>query len=67
MKELVTLAREAVVAEFPDFELSHALRAFDLSAAAVPATADEDLDRLASCLGLDVAVLRAQFQDMHNN
>ena len=64
MKAFVTLAREAVSAEFPDFELSYALRVFDLSAVAAPASADEDLDRVASCLRLDVAALRAQFQDM---
>ena len=54
-----------MTAEFPDFELSYALRVFDLSAVAAPASADEDLDRVASCLQLDVAALRAQFQDMH--
>ena len=64
MKAFVTIAREAVSAEFPDFELSYALRVFDLSAVAAPASADEDLDRVASCLRLDVAALRAQFQDM---
>ena len=64
MKAFVTIAREAVSAEFPDFELSYALRVFDLSAVAAPASADEDLDRVASCLDLDVAALRAQFQDM---
>ena len=64
MKAFVTLAREAVSAEFPDFELSYALRVFDLSTVAAPASADEDLDRVASCLHLDVAALRAQFQDM---
>ena len=53
-----------MTAEFPDFELSYALRVFDLSAAAAPATADDDLDRVASCLQLDVAALRAQFQGM---
>ena len=64
MKAFVTIAREAVSAEFPDFELSYALRVFDLSAAAAPATADDDLDRVASCLGLGVAALRAQYQGM---
>ena len=64
MKAFVTIAREAVSAEFPDFELSYALRAFDLSAVAAPASADEELDRRTSCLHLDVAALRAQFQGM---
>ena len=64
MKAFVTLTREAVSAEFPDFELSYALRVFDLSAAAALTSADDDLNRVASCLHLDVAALRAQFQDM---
>ena len=64
MQAFVTLAREAVSAEFPDFELSYALRVFDLSTVAAPASADEDLDRVASCLHLDVVALRAHFQDM---
>ena len=64
MKAIATIAREAVSAEFPDFEPSYALRVFDLSTEAAPASADEDLGRVASCLRLDVAALRAQIQDM---
>ncbi len=64
MQAWVALARAAVSAEFPNFELAQSFRIFDLSAARMPQTPADDLSRVARVVGVEAAALAAQWEDM---
>ena len=64
MQAWVALARAAVSAEFPNFELAHTFRIFDLSALRMPQTPANDLSRVARVVGVEAATLAAQWEDM---
>ena len=64
MQAWVALARAAVSAEFPNFELAQSFRIFDLSAVRVPQTPADDLSRIARVVGVEAAALTAQWEDM---
>ena len=64
MQAWVALARTAVSAEFPNFELAQSFRIFDLSATRMPQTPADDLSRVARVVGVEAAALAAQWEDM---
>ena len=64
MQAWVALARAAVSAEFPNFELAQSFRIFDLSALRMPQTPANDLSRVARVVGVEAATLAAQWEDM---
>ena len=61
MRAWVALARAAVEAEFPSFELAQSYRVFRL-AGAPEAPDQKDLERIAKACRLDLALLSAQFE-----
>ena len=61
MRAWVCLAKAAVEAEFPSFELAQAFRVFLLDGAQNLPPPDADLARIAGACGLDLALLSAQY------
>ena len=64
MQAWVALARAAVSAEFPNFELAQSFRIFDLSATRMPQMPADDLSRVARVVGVEAAALAAQWEDV---
>jgi hypothetical protein len=63
MRSYCILARAALAAEFPCFEISQAFHVFDASSP-MPSDAEVQLHRLANPLHLDPVTLKAQWQDI---
>ena len=63
MASYCVLARAALAAEFPCFEISQAFHVFDASSP-MPVDAEVHLQRLANPLHLDPVMLKAQWQDI---
>ena len=63
MQAFLVLARAALAAEFPSFEIAQAYQVFDLVVPPTQSAADRHLDRLSHVLHLDAVELKAQWQD----
>ena len=63
MQAFLALARAALAAEFPSFELAQAFQVFDLVAPPTHAVADRHLQRLSQTLNLNAVELKAQWRD----